>query len=193
MPLAAERPTRRNSTPARKPAHAEPRKHVSREDLQRGLELHFFAHLNLAEDANRQLAQLGMGRTHHRILYFTVQTPGITVGEMTSLLRVTAQNLQRAMGDLVRGGYIEQRMSTIDRRQRQLFVTPGGLALFEQLSQRQFERLARAYELAGREAVSGFWAVLSAMIEPADHEWMKRGEQARAARPAEEPRAAESE
>ncbi|WP_170984247.1 MarR family winged helix-turn-helix transcriptional regulator [Rhodoligotrophos defluvii] len=175
-----EQPRRRQTRKAKEPADGHDAA-PSRRDLQRGLELHFFAHLNLAEDANRQLAALDMGRTHHRILYFTVQTPGITVGELTSLLRVTHQAIQRPMGDLVRGGYIQQQMSSVDRRQRQLFSTPKGLALFEQLSQRQFERLARAYEKAGSEAVMGFWAVLSAMVEPADHEWIRRGEQARAA------------
>jgi len=154
---------------------------ASRADLQLGLELHFFAHLNLAEDANRQLASLDMGRTHHRILYFTVRTPGITVGEMTSLLRVTHQNVQRAMGDLLREGYIEQQMSNVDRRQRRLFSTSKGLELFEQLSQRQFERLARAYSEAGPAAVQGFWAVLTALVEPSDLQWIRRGEEAREA------------
>lgn len=143
-------------------------------ELRRGLELHFFAHLNLAEDADRQLRPMAFGRTHHRILYFVSQTPGITVGELHTLMRVTHQNIQRPMGDLIRDGYIEQRTSMTDRRQRQLFATPKGGELADRLSAGQFERIARAYAAAGPEAVEGFWRVLGHMMEQGDRDWYMR-------------------
>lgn len=147
------------------------------EAFYHGLELHFFAHLNLADDADRQLTELGFGRTHHRLLYFISRMPGITVGELLSILRVTHQNVQRAMGELVRKGLVEQRTSMTDRRQRQLFITEEGQALFDQLTQRQFERISRAYEAAGQTAVKGFWKVLWHMIEESDRQWVERGAQ----------------
>jgi DNA-binding MarR family transcriptional regulator len=148
---------------------------ITPETMYRGLELHFFAHLNLADDADRQLSELGFGRTHHRILYFVSRTPGITVGEMLSILRVTHQNVQRGLGELVRKGLIEQRTSMVDRRQRQLFITGEGQELFDQLTKRQFERISRAYAAAGQTAVKGFWKVLWHMIEESDREWLERG------------------
>ncbi|MGX1309577.1 DNA-binding MarR family transcriptional regulator [Amorphus suaedae] len=144
------------------------------EPLHRGLELHFFAHLNLAEDADRKLAEFGFGRTHHRILYFVSQAPGITVGELLSLLRVTHQNIQRPMGELLRKGLIEQKTSMTDRRQRQLYVTDDGRALFDALTGRQFERIARAYRMAGDDAVRGFWQVLWHMIDDRDRAWLEQ-------------------
>ncbi|MDQ0316897.1 MarR family winged helix-turn-helix transcriptional regulator [Amorphus orientalis] len=146
---------------------------ASTEALHRGLELHFFAHLNLAEDADRTLTELGFGRTHHRILYFVSQTPGITVGEMLSILRVTHQNVQRPMGELLRKGLIEQKTSMTDRRQRQLYITEAGQELFDRLTARQFDRIARAYEAAGPDAVRGFWTVLWHMIDDGDRAWLE--------------------
>ena len=148
-------------------------------ELHRGLELHFFAHLGLAEDADQSLVQYGLGRTHHRVLYFVAQSPGITVGEMLSILRVTHQNVQRPMGELLRKKLIEQRTSMTDRRQRQLYITPDGQALLDDLTARQFERIARAYELAGPEAVEGYWAVLWHMIDEGDRAWLERTRPAR--------------
>jgi len=145
---------------------------VSSEALYRGLELHFFAHLNLADDADRQLTELGFGRTHHRLLYFISRMPGVTVGELLSILRVTHQNVQRAMGELVRKGLVEQRTSMTDRRQRQLFITDEGQALFDRLTERQFERISRAYAAAGETAVQGYWTVLWHMIEESDRQWV---------------------
>lgn len=144
------------------------------DELRNGLELLLFSHLNLAEDADRQLRTMSYGRTHHRILYFVSQTPGITVGELYSLLRVTPQNIQRPMRDLIREGYIEQRVSMADRRQRELFATPAGIALADQLLAGQLDRIARAYAAAGPEAVEGFWLVLSQMIEKTDRDWYSR-------------------
>jgi DNA-binding MarR family transcriptional regulator len=147
---------------------------ILNEDLRRGLELHFFAHLNLAEDADRQLAEISFGRTHHRILYFVEQKPGVTVGEMLSVLRVSHQNIQRALGGMIREGFIEQRTSMKDRRQRQLFATKSGTELFNRLTERQFRRISQAYEAAGQDAVEGFWKVLWHMIEPSDQDWVMR-------------------
>ena len=144
------------------------------QDLRRGLELHFFAHLNLAGDADRQMAEMSFGRTHHRILYFVKQKPGITVGEMLSVLRVSHQNIQRALSGMIRQGFIEQKTSMHDRRQRQLYATESGTVLFNQLTERQFQRISRAYRAAGPEAVNGFWKVLWHMIEPSDQSWVIR-------------------
>ncbi|MDF1749619.1 MAG: MarR family transcriptional regulator [Alphaproteobacteria bacterium] len=144
------------------------------QDLRRGLELHFFAHLNLAEDADQQMADMSFGRTHHRILYFVKQKPGITVGEMLSVLRVSHQNIQRALSGMIRQGFIEQKTSMQDRRQRRLYATESGTILFNQLTERQFQRISKAYRSAGQEAVEGFWKVLWHMIEPSDQEWVIR-------------------
>lgn len=140
------------------------------------LELHFLAHLNLIDDADRRIADLGLGlgRVHHRILFFVTESPGITVGQLLELIRVTNQNIHRSMGDLVRLKLIEQRTSQVDRRQRHLYTTPEGVDLLQELTCFQFERIGRAYEAAGEEAVKGFWTVLWHLIEDRERDWVER-------------------
>ena len=140
------------------------------------LELHFLAHLNLIDDADRRIADLGLGlgRVHHRILYFVTESPGITVGQLLELIRVTNQNIHRPMGDLVRMKLIEQRTSQVDRRQRHLYTTPDGVELLNALTSFQFERIERASKAAGDEAVEGFWKVLWHLIEDRERDWVER-------------------
>lgn len=132
--------------------------------LRRGLELHFLVHLEFAEDADKPLQEIGLGRPHHRILYFCHRIPGISVNELLTILKVSHQGILRPMNTLIEMGLIEQKMGRKDRRRRQLFATPEGAALTEKLSAPQYERISKAYEAAGPEAVAGFWTVLRHMI-----------------------------
>jgi len=135
------------------------------EELRQGVELLFFAYRDFTGEADRILHELGLGRAHHRVIYFVGRHPGITVSELLRILRITKQSLSRVLTDLVAKGYIVQRQGTTDRRQRLLELTEDGLALERRLSERQRARLARAYRDAGAEAVEGFRQVLHGLID----------------------------
>jgi DNA-binding MarR family transcriptional regulator len=141
---------------------------------RQGLLLHFFAHLALAADAEAPLDARGLGRVHHRILYIVHFAPGITVGELLGVLRVTHQNVQRALGELDRGGLVAFKQSKEDRRLKLLYSTPKGDRLLEAVSAKQRERIERAYEACSTRDVEGFFAVLSTMIDPTDLGWIER-------------------
>lgn len=132
--------------------------------LRRGLELHFLVHLELAQDADKALQEMGLGRPHHRILYFCHRIPGISVNEILRILKVSHQGILRPMNTLIDMELIEQKMGRKDRRRRQLFVTQKGEKLIEKLSSTQYNRVLKAYEAAGPEAVAGFWTVLRHML-----------------------------
>lgn len=139
-----------------------------------GMLLHFFAHLGLAADADASLAERGFGRVHHRILYFAHFAPGVSVGELLSVLRVTHQNAQRALRQLDQEGLIEFRLSKEDRRLKLLHCTQEGDRLVEVLTTRQRERVTRAYEQCTPRDVQGFFAVLSKMVDASDLLWLDR-------------------
>ncbi len=151
-----------------------PRDGWSFEELLTGLALHFFSQLNLTADADRQLADLDLdlGRTHHRVLYICSQKPGVTSGEITRILRITNQALNRPMRELIDGGLVEQKVSSADRRQRLHYATDAGKELFERLAKLQTERLNRAFEAAGPAAVEGFYEVLSHVATSEDLEFI---------------------
>ncbi len=141
---------------------------------RQGLLLHFFAHLALAADAAEPLDARGLGRVHHRILYIVHFAPGITVGDLLGVLRVTHQNVQRALRELDQDGLVAFKLSKEDRRLKLLHSTPKGDRLLEAVSAKQRERIEGAYEACSARDVEGFFAVLRTMIDQSDLGWIER-------------------
>ena len=132
--------------------------------IRRGMELMMFAQTRFLRTADEKLAELGLGRAHHRALYFIGRCPDVTVGDLLLLLAVTKQSLGRVMKDLVARDLVCMRAGDVDRRQRLLRLTEQGIALETALFEEQRDRMAKAYSYAGQEAVAGYWAVMEALI-----------------------------
>jgi len=135
-------------------------------ELRRGLELLYFGNSHLTRSIDQGLSQEGLGRAHHRALYFIARQPDLTVSELLSLLAITKQSLGRVLTELTERGMVETRAGTRDRRQRLLRLTPEGQKLESELFEALRERLSAAYASAGQAAVGGFWAVLEGLIPP---------------------------
>lgn len=137
-------------------------------EIRRGIELLYFGYTSMIRGADAILDEKQLGRAHHRALYFIARQPGLAVSDLLRLLAITKQSLSRVLADLVRLQLVEQTVGTLDRRQRLLQLTPAGQQLESELFEALREKMAGAYAAAGQQAVSGFWAVLSGLIPPAD-------------------------
>ena len=137
-------------------------------EVRRGCELLYFGHSHLTRSIDADLAQQGLGRAHHRALYFVARQPDLTVGQLLALLAITKQSLGRVLGELAERGLVETRTGASDRRQRLLRLTPAGAKLEADLFEAMRDRMSTAYALAGQEAVTGFWSVLEGLIPPAE-------------------------
>jgi DNA-binding MarR family transcriptional regulator len=115
-------------------------------------ELLFFAYRDFTRDADRLLAEFGLGRAHHRLLHFVNRAPGLTVADLLDILKITKQSLARVLKHLVGEGWVEQRVGE-DRRRRLLFATAKGQALALRLLRLQSERVAAALQ-AGSSATA---------------------------------------
>ncbi|QRY95942.1 MarR family transcriptional regulator [Sphingomonas paucimobilis] len=133
-------------------------------ELRRGLELLYFGNSHIVRSIDRGLAAHGLGRAHHRALYFMARKPDMTVSELLSLLAITKQSLGRVLNELATRGLLETRPGDRDRRQRLLRLTPAGAAMEAQLFDALRDKLAKAYARAGQQAVTGFWTVLEGLI-----------------------------
>lgn len=133
-------------------------------EIRRGVELLYFGYSHLTRSIDEGLAAQGLGRAHHRALYFVARQPDITVGELIALLAITKQSLGRVLTDLTDRALIETRTGRTDRRQRLLRLTPAGSALEASLFDALREKMTAAYSLAGQAAVGGFWSVLEGLI-----------------------------
>lgn len=156
-------------------------------EIRRGIELLYFGYGNMIRGADAILARRGLGRAHHRALYFIGRQPGLAVSDLLRLLAITKQSLSRVLADLMAQGLVAQQVGTHDRRQRLLSLTTDGATLEEELFEALKERMALAYGQAGQQAVGGFWAVLSGLIPPEDRamvEELDRRSRRQAAAPA---------
>jgi len=136
-------------------------------ELRRGMELLYFGHAYLTRSADQALAQQGLGRAHHRTLYFIARRPDLTVSDLLSLLAITKQSLGRVLNELVDRGLVESRAGERDRRQRLLRLTEAGARLESELFEAVRQRMSAAYARAGQQAVAGYWAVLEGMMPEA--------------------------
>jgi len=138
------------------------------EELRQAMELLFFAYRDFTGEADALLADFGFGRAHHRVIYFVGRHPGMAVSELLGILKITKQSLSRVLGQLIDDGFILQRTDAADLRRRHLYLTTKGTDLERRLSERQSQRIMRAYQDAGADAVQGFRAVLRAIINEED-------------------------
>jgi DNA-binding MarR family transcriptional regulator len=137
------------------------------EVLRQGIELLLYAHRDFAAEVDPLLERQGLGRAHHRALYFVGRYPAISVSDLLALLGITKQSLSRVLRDLTDRGLVAVRPGPSDRRQRLLTLTTAGADLEARLTEGQSRRLARAYRQAGAEAVEGFRKVLLGLIDEA--------------------------
>lgn len=144
-----------------------------RRAARRTMDLMFFAHVDQAARADEILADLNIGRPHHRLLYFAASRPGISVSELLSILRISNQALARTINQLTKLGLIEQRHGVQDRRVRHHHITDAGLELLNKVTEAQFVPLIpalAAMEEAERETL---WKGLASFCRREDLQWLE--------------------
>ena len=134
-------------------------------ELRRGIELMFFAYRDFTGEADMLLAGYGLGRAHHRALYFIGRHPDMPVSDLLEILNITKQSLSRVLSQLIDEDYVEQRSGVHDRRQRLLRLTEKGRKLEQDVNDVQSKRFAKAYSKCGVGAVDGFQRVLSQLLD----------------------------
>lgn len=135
---------------------------------QRGnepLELLHFAFRAVVAEPDARLAELGLARVHHRLLFFVAQRPDVCVLDLARTLGVSKQALHRPLQQLLRLKLVASRQSERDRRERHLRLTAAGVQLERRLSGHQRRLFRAAFRDAGPLAASGWAAVMRALAE----------------------------
>lgn len=133
------------------------------EELKQGVDLLFFAFVDLFGTGEQALKAAGLGRAHRRAIHFIARNPGLSVADLLAILKITKQSFNRVLNDLLQGGLVERNAGLRDRRTRQLKLTAKGAALEAALWDAQRPKLVRAFREAGPEAVAGFRRVLAGL------------------------------
>ncbi len=128
--------------------------------LLESIELLYFAYRAFTEQPDRLLAERGLGRVHHRILYFVARRPGLSVGALIGTLRVSKQALNAPLRQLQEMGLVAAVVGDHDRRIRRLMLTSEGARLERRLTATQARRLSRVFASAGGPATAGWREVM---------------------------------
>lgn len=134
----------------------------------------FLAQRGAAAPIDPLLAAKGFGRSHYRALVFTELCPGIKVGELASILRITLQSLNRVLGPLVKQGYIKQQSDAEDLRVRRLFLTPKGRKVVHSCLRAQGRMLDSALRSHGAASLAGIVSFLSGVMDTNDRQFFER-------------------
>ena len=133
--------------------------------LRAAAEQFFFAYRAFTSQPDRLLEQRGLGRVHHRILYFVGRHPKISVNALLGILGVSKQALNAPLRQLIEQTLISVDLAEHDRRVKQLTLTEAGRSLEEELTGIQTRHLAAAFAVAGEEAAQGWLKVMAAIPE----------------------------
>ena len=128
-------------------------------------ELFYFAYRAFTAQADRQLAEIGLGRVHHRILYFVGRHPGLPVNGLIDILGVSKQALNGPMRDLLERDLLVATPDERDRRVRRLSLSAAGSALEQSLSAGQTQMLATAFAAAGAEGEAVWRRVMATLTQ----------------------------
>jgi DNA-binding MarR family transcriptional regulator len=124
--------------------------------LRSSIESFYFAYRAFTSRADRLLERRGLGRLHHRVLYFVGRNPSITVNALLSILRVSKQALNAPLRQLIEMRLVSSVAPAHDRRVRQLALTAEGRRLEAQLTATQLKLLSQAFASAGDDATQGW-------------------------------------
>jgi DNA-binding MarR family transcriptional regulator len=131
--------------------------------LREAIELLYFGYREFTAGPDRILAERGLNRVHHRILYFIGRNDPVSVSELLAILDVTKQALHGPLRQLVRMNLVSNEPSARDRRVKQLRLTATGRRLERRLTGTQMALLSGVFEATGASAAQGWRAVMGAL------------------------------
>lgn len=130
------------------------------EVLRLAIEQFYFAYRAFTNPPDRILAQRGLGRVHHRILYFVGRNPHISVNALLAMLSVSKQALNAPLRQLIEMRLVEMGTAGHDRRVRELTLTASGAKLEARLTGTQMKQLQAVFEESGPTAEAGWHKVM---------------------------------
>ena len=134
--------------------------------LREAIEQFYFAYREFTAGPDRILAERGLGRVHHRILYFVGRHPGLAVHALLALLAVSKQALHRPLRELAEAGLVLVQADPQDRRVRQLRLSADGAALEAALTGTQMTLLAEVFGAVGPSVEAGWRQAMAVLARP---------------------------
>jgi DNA-binding MarR family transcriptional regulator len=139
------------------------------DELRRAIELLFFGYRAFTDRPDRILEGRGLGRVHHRILYFVGRNRQVSVKGLLEILAVSKQALSAPLRRLQALNLVAVMADAGDRRIKRLILTDEGRRLEAELTGAQMRHLLAAFDTADPADEAAWMRVMEtlASIEPA--------------------------
>lgn len=134
-------------------------------ELNQALESMHFGFRAMTYQPDQRLAQLGLARIHHRLLYFIARHPDCSVNQLLQIMHISKQYLHKPLKKMIDLGYIRQRADRADRRVRRLGLTAKGKKFEFELTEVQRRRFAAIFRQAGPAAEKHWRQVMALLSE----------------------------
>jgi DNA-binding MarR family transcriptional regulator len=138
------------------------------QELNLALEAMHFGFRSMVLKPDQRLAELGMSRIHHRLLYFVGRNPDCSISQLLKILQVSKQYLNRPLKQLISQDYIDYRSDTLDKRIKRLTLTKRGAQLEQQLTGEQRRRFEEIFQQVGPEVEKNWRQVMHLLSENID-------------------------
>lgn len=130
------------------------------EQLRESIELLFFSYRAFTRGPDDILAKQGLGRVHHRILYFVGRDPGLSINDLLAVLGISKQALNQPLRQLISMELVKNHKSKNDGRVRELRLTASGKRLEARLTGTQLLQLENIFSNCGRKTEKAWQAVM---------------------------------
>ncbi|CFR11101.1 MULTISPECIES: MarR family winged helix-turn-helix transcriptional regulator [Yersinia] len=131
--------------------------------LHQAIEQFYFGYRKFTELPDKLLAERGLGRVHHRILYFVGHNPDISINALLSILKISKQALNGPLKQLVTMGLVNVTAAEHDQRVRQLALSALGKTLEAQLTDTQMQLLRQVFQQQGKETEAAWLQVMQCL------------------------------
>ena len=135
------------------------------DELRNAIELLYFAYRGFTDRPDRILDRRGLGRVHHRILYFIGRRPDVSVRGLLDLLAVSKQALNAPLRQLLEMNLVTALPAAGDRRVKNLRLTLEGERLEAELTGAQMSHLQAAFDKAGPTDRQGWRTVMGELAK----------------------------
>ena len=134
---------------------------LSDNELLEAIELLYLGYRAFTCGPDAILEKRGLGRSHHRILYFVGRDPGLSVGDLLSILSISKQALHTPLRQLLAMELVEMKRAKGDGRIKRLRLTASGRRLEQRLTQTQTVQLKRVFDTVGPDAEDSWREVMT--------------------------------
>jgi len=134
------------------------------EQIKDFIQLLFYAYRETFSDPKKILNKYSFGPAHLRALNLVERNPGVNLGGLMFLLKITKQSLNRVLRDLIESKMIKQVKDEEDTRRKNLFLDREGQIFFNEIYETQKKRIYDALKNSEPDSVVKFKEVLNKII-----------------------------